>query len=108
MHAHKPCVYQLEQNYPRPPHGRVAAGCCEATAVSAVSEEVAGVVAGCCVDTAASMASEDGVVVDVADGSFVAEVGCSRIAVSGEERMVKSLRQKYGLYDLIAVLCKKR
>ena len=22
MHAHKPCVYQLDQNYPRPPHGR--------------------------------------------------------------------------------------
>ena len=54
----------------------VAAGCCEATAVSEASEEVAGVAAGCCVDTAASMASEDGVVVDVADGSFVAAVGC--------------------------------
>ena len=23
MHAHEACVYQLDQNYPRPPHGRV-------------------------------------------------------------------------------------
>ncbi len=23
MHSHKPCVYQLDQNYPRPPHGRI-------------------------------------------------------------------------------------
>ncbi len=23
MNAHKTCVYQLNQNYPRPPHGRV-------------------------------------------------------------------------------------
>ena len=75
----------------------VAAGCCEATAMSEASEEVAGVAAGCCVDTAASMASEDGVVVDVADGSFVAAVGCSMIAVSGEERMVKSLRQIWSI-----------